>query len=204
MSVLHKKICLYHNGKQVELHILPFISGKKKIELESIIPKYYRIEEEQMRNDIAQINNVVSDQESLLEKLKSDGLIDANAEIDTDATDTPSSPPQEGAGGGSSTSPVDSGDTALRNRRTNINYKLYGDVLNDKTQLKDAMIVKAQIDVHKDAICIDYIKAMIDYEKVKDEDLKACLLSDNNSDFWLDQNIIYIREIGDSFRRIIN
>jgi hypothetical protein len=87
----------------------------------------------------------------------------------------------------------------LRNRRVNANYN----ISVSQVQATDIAFTRAFVDVHKDAICIEFIKAMIDYSKIKDEPLIQKLQSDNNSDFWLDQDVLYIRSIGDSFRKII-
>jgi len=93
----------------------------------------------------------------------------------------------------------DDADLLLRNRRVNANYN----ISVAEVQATEVVLTKAFVDVHKDTINKEYIRTMIDYDKIKDEELIKNLQSEDNSDFWLDQDVLYIREIGDSFRRLI-
>lgn len=215
MATLHKKITLYFNGQSVEVPIVPFLSGKKKIELEAIIPKYVGMSDAELKKELEIINKTIENQNDLIEKIKeetssppvegwhserNDGVVNEEV-VNDEGTATPEQESHQ--------------SKILYNRNINSSYKVFEIVeksfskVNDKSdldaqiQIISQLVGKAQIDKHKDFINIDYLKAMIDYNKIKNEALADAIKTDNSSDFWLSQDVLFIGEIANSFRKLI-
>jgi septum formation topological specificity factor MinE len=181
---LLKQIELFHNGGLVTIPILPVISGRKKIELEAIIPKYVRIEEDNLQADYKNLQQKLQDVNSQIEEMRAEesSYEDATLNVETPATES-----------------TNDADSLLANKRANVNYQI---ALSDMQNLQFA-IMKGYVAVHKDNINKDFVKAMINYDRVYDDALKEKLQSDNESDFWMEQDILKLGEYGNSFREII-